>query len=284
MTKDSTIQTKTFNPVTAVPLLERADIVRPTDGDHGMVVVPGSTDRIISHPDPRAPDAEQQALLQGKVAPGTSVGVFVTPELRKKLAPFLKARPKRGFGYVIAAGDVLDDLLQEAYEDSEDRGEDDRFDRYIAAFLEYNRHLGLKTAEALQAAVGQLLFFPELVELTEFRQALTLGTNPLNFPAIEAFLKIAGLDEAAARQFHWIAPGAHDVAVDADPVGRRREREKAGSGVRSRRLQFDQVGQNLSRLARAAGQSVLSLVERARDLQQKMTGVSAMGEDTAVRN
>src|SRR5262245_35811302 len=99
--KDSTIQPKTFTPVGSFPT--HAEIARTPEVEQHPPV-PRATDRIISQPDPRAPDAQQPATLQTKVAPGTSVGVVITPELKKKLAPYLSTRPKRGLGYIIANG------------------------------------------------------------------------------------------------------------------------------------------------------------------------------------
>src|SRR5688572_18862824 len=94
-----------------------------------------ATDRF----DARPTDHRQTADV---VAPGTSTGVVITAALRQKLAPFLKERPKKGFGYIIAQGDVLDQLLEEAYQDSQDNqsgehSDDDRLDRWIEAFLLY---------------------------------------------------------------------------------------------------------------------------------------------------
>src|SRR5258708_324090 len=62
-------------------------------------------------------------MLGGKNA--KPCGVFISPQLRKRLAKFLAGRPKNGFGYLIAKGDLLDHLLEEAYEDchEENRGE-----------------------------------------------------------------------------------------------------------------------------------------------------------------
>jgi hypothetical protein len=133
-------------------------------------------------------------------------GVFISPQLRKKLEPYLKKRPSRGFGYIIARGDVLDDLLDEAYDDSEGGDDESRTASIIAAFLEYNRHLGLSGPEALNAAVGQLLFFPELQELLSMKETLARGASPANFPAIEVFLDFAGMPASAAPMFHWVAP------------------------------------------------------------------------------
>jgi hypothetical protein len=135
-------------------------------------------------------------------------GIFISPQLREKIKPYLKNRPKRGFGYIISKGDVLDDLLDEAYSDGEGEGRDDeqRMADIIAAFLIYNRHLGLTDPEALQAAIGQLLFFPELHELLSLTSALAHGVNPTTFPAIESFLQVAGMPPSAAKMFHWVAP------------------------------------------------------------------------------
>jgi hypothetical protein len=130
-------------------------------------------------------------------------GIFVSLPLRKRLEKFLKNRPKKGFGYIIANGDLLDDLLEEAYEDCD---ENDRAEAYIAAFLEYNRHLGLTGPEALNQAVGQLLFFPEMQELLKMQDIIDQGLVPSNFPAIEAFLSASGLPESAAKMFHWVPP------------------------------------------------------------------------------
>jgi hypothetical protein len=140
-------------------------------------------------------------MLGGKNA--KPCGIYIAPQLRKRLEKFFAGRPKKGFGYLIAKGDLLDDLLEEAYEDFD---EESRGEAYIAAFLEYNRHLGLSGPEALSAAVGQLLFFPEMQELFKMQEILDQGLVPSNFPAIEAFLAVAGLPDSAARMFHWVPP------------------------------------------------------------------------------
>lgn len=138
-------------------------------------------------------------------------GISVSAQLRKRLEKFLANRPKKGFGYIIANGDLLDDLLEEAYEDCD---EENRAEAYIAAFLEYNRHLGLSTPDALNAAVGQILFFPEMQELIEVQQILQRGMVPTNYPAIEEFLRFAGMPESAARMFHWVPP--RQAAADSN--------------------------------------------------------------------
>lgn len=213
-------------------------------------------------------DAQANARKQDVAMPGASSGVVITAALREKLAPYLKERPKKGFGYIIAQGDVLDQLLEEAYEDTEDgqQSDDDKLDKWLEAFLLYNRHLGLETGEALQMAVGQLLFFPELNDMLELHSALAEHTNPLNFPAIEAFLKVASLPAEASAYFHFVqgrgpnpAPG---LALRAEHNDVRR-----GLGKRTKRWKTENVPTSMSRMARTAGATVLSLVEDARNLR-----------------
>jgi hypothetical protein len=154
-------------------------------------------------------------LLGGKGA--KPCGIFVAPQLRKRLERFLSNRPKKGFGYIIAKGDLLDDLLEEAYEDCD---EENRAEAYIAAFLEYNRHLGLEGPEALNAAVGQLLFFPEMQELLKMQELLERGAVPSNFPAIESFLSFTGMPEGAAKMFHWVPPRLPSADANLTTAGK----------------------------------------------------------------
>jgi hypothetical protein len=161
---------------------------------------------------PVAPRSQSAPVPEGHAESTHAHGIVISPDVRRKIAPFLRARPKRGFGYIVEDGDVLDDLLHEAYEEGEDESEESRADRYMAAFLEYNRHLGLTGPDALAAAVGQLMFFPELQELFELDEAMARGLVPANFPAIETFLAVCGLPASAATSFQWIPPRrpAHD--------------------------------------------------------------------------
>lgn len=218
-----------------------------------------STDRFDARPLDHRPATDV-------VAPGTSTGVVITAALRQKLAPFLKERPKKGFGYIVAQGDVLDQLLEEAYQDSEQQNgsDEDRLDKWIEAFLMYNRHLGLDTAAALQTAIGQLLFFPELNEMLDLRQKLEGTINPLNFPGIEAFMKLASLPPEASAYFHFISGKGPNPAPS---LGLRADNNEArrGLGKRTKRWKTENVPNSMSRMARTAGSTVLTLVEEARN-------------------
>src|SRR5262245_58465599 len=88
--------------------------------------------------------------------------------------------------------------------------------------------------------------------------------NPLNFPAIESFMKLASLPPEASAYFHFItgkgpnpAPG---LALRADNNEARR-----GLGKRTKRWKTENVPNSMSRMARTAGSTVLTLVEEARN-------------------
>lgn len=209
--------------------------------------------------------------LNDLVPQGESRGQVLTPALKQKLAPYLKARPKKGFGYIVAEGDVLDQLLQEAYDDSEgdeNESDEDRLEKWIGAFLSYNCHLGMNTADALSTAIGQLLFFPQLNEMLEFHTTLREAANPLSFPAIESFLKLAELPPEAASQFHFV--GGKTASNAALKLRADESRERRGLGKRTKGLRGTETVQgSLSRLARQAGSVVLQMIEWGRALEAR---------------
>jgi hypothetical protein len=239
----------------------------------------------------KAPDqfAQTGRSAEGKplndlVPQGQSRGQVLTPALKQKLAPYLKARPKKGFGYIVAEGDVLDQLLQEAYDDSEGeegQSDDDRLEKWIGAFLSYNCHLGLNTADALSAAIGQLLFFPELNEMLEFHTTLRQAANPLSFPAIESFLKLAELPAEAAAHFHFV--GGKSASNAALKLRADESQERRGLGKRTKGLRGTETVQgSLSRLARQAGGVVLQMVEWGRELEAKKNPNTGVEKNDAV--
>lgn len=146
------------------------------------------------------------------------------PALAARIMERLSNSPMEGHAYNIMAGDVLGNLLTQAY------GQQGL--ALMDAFAAMNPQFSPDQLDNLSSLVGQALLFPMMAQLQEMAQTLA-ATPGGGFPAMDAFQGAAGMNPHVARQFLEAAqqqsfPAAQgprlragDLARENPPVTRR---------------------------------------------------------------